>query len=95
MPDELKAVGITAEKVNDFSIEITKQDPQPDPVKTTYQRDFIEKQILAIQKQKDDYDAQRDAELAECAEILKAMDDVGVIAIPIEVAPEPKIPIEP
>ena len=78
MPDELKAVGITAEKVNDFSIEITKQDPQPDPVKTTYQREFIEKQIKDITAQRDALIAVKEAELKECTDILKAMDLLGI-----------------
>ena len=72
MPD------LTAKKIDDYSIEITKQDPQPEPKVNIYQRDFIEKQIKDIQAQKDAYDVQRDAELKECNDILVEMDKLGI-----------------
>ena len=68
-----------ATKVSDTEIEMDKVTPE---VRTTvtYERGFIEKQILNIQAQKDAYDAQRDAEIKECEDILKAMDDLGIVA---------------
>jgi len=66
-------------KVSDSVIIMEKVTPE---VRTTvtYERGFIEKQILNIQSQKDAYDAQRDAEIKECQDILKAMDDLGIKA---------------
>ena len=66
-------------KISDTEIEMEKVTPE---VRTTvkYERGFIEQQIKNIQSQKDAYDAQRDAEIKECQEILKAMDDLGIVA---------------
>ena len=70
-----------ATKLSDTSIEMEKVTPE---VRTmvTYERAFVEKQIVAIQSQKDAYDNQRDAELKECQDILEAMDDLGIIVKP-------------
>ena len=51
-------------------------------VTSRYERGFIEKQIVSIQKQKDDYIAARDAELAECAALLVEMDKLGITPSP-------------
>ena len=79
-------------KIDDFSIEITKIEPVKE-VKNVYQREFIEKQIKDITASRDAFVAQREIELAECNEILKAMDDAGVIAKPIEEIKPEVIPI--
>ena len=72
-----------ATKISDTEIEMEKITPE---VRTTvkYERGFIESQIKAIQASKDAYDAQRDAEIAECNSILAEMDLLG-----IKVAVEP------
>jgi hypothetical protein len=68
-----------SKKLDNFTIEVTKQAPQPEPVKTAYQRKYIEEQMVEIQRQKDEQMAQRDAELAECQDILKEMDKQGIL----------------
>ena len=72
-----------ATKLSDTSIEMEKVTPE---VRTmvTYERAFIEKQIVAIQSQKAAYDAQRDAEIKECQDILVEMDKLGVTAKTVE-----------
>jgi ABC-type transport system substrate-binding protein len=70
------------EKVDDYSLKITTQPPTPDPVEVVYDRTFIENQIMAIQKQKDEFDAQRDAEITQCKDILSKMDAQNIIARP-------------
>jgi len=65
-------------KISDYEIEITKEKPV-ESVTTKYERGFIEQQIKNIQKQRDDDDALRDAEIAECVAILKEMDKLGII----------------
>jgi hypothetical protein len=78
-------------KIDSFTVEVTKQLPQPEPVKTQYQRDFIEKQILAVLDQKKAYDDARDLELDELYEILAEMDKLGIKVaeeIPTEINPE-------
>lgn len=69
----------TARKVDDFSIEMEKVVPE---TRTTvkYDRKFLESQLVAIQAQKDAFDADRDRELAEVVALLKACDDAGVVA---------------
>jgi len=57
-------------------------------VTTRHERGFIEKQIINIQAQKDAYDALRDAEIAECLQILTEMDKLGIVIKSVEVAPK-------
>jgi hypothetical protein len=71
-------------KISDHEIEVTKEKPV-ESVTTNYERGFIEQQIINIQKHKDDFDALRDAELAECREILVEMDKMGIIVKPVEI----------
>jgi len=72
-------------KISDSEIEITKT-TAPSPVTTTntYERGFIERQILEITKQRDALIAIKEAELKECTDILKAMKDLGIVAKPTE-----------
>ena len=72
-----------ATKISDTEIEMEKVTPE---VRTTvkYERSFIEQQIKDIQAQKDAYDAQRDVEIKECQDILKAMNDLGIVSKPTE-----------
>jgi hypothetical protein len=71
---------ITTNKIDDNTIEIT-QTITSDPIVTTqtYQLDFLISQKASIQKSKDDFDALRDAELAECEAILVSMDELGIV----------------
>ena len=74
-----------AKKIDDNNIEIVKT-TTPSPVTTTntYERGFIERQILEITKQRDALIAIKEAELKECTDILKAMKDLGIVAKPTE-----------
>ena len=66
-------------KISDSSIEITKEVITPTvTTKQTYERGFIESQILAITAQRDALIAIKEAELKECTDILKAMNDLGI-----------------
>ena len=76
---------LTAKKLSDTQIEITKQAPQPEPVITRYERNFIEAQIKAITAQRDAMIALKEAELKECQDILLECDKLGIVA---EVKPE-------
>ena len=87
---------ITTKKIDSFTLEVTKEIPAPEVIKTTYERSFIEQQIINIQKQKDDFDALRDKELAECQGILKAMDKLKIVVKPMEETTEqPVLETEP
>lgn len=70
-------------KISEYIMEVTIEKPV-EFITTKHERGFIEQQIKNIQKQKDDYDALRDAEIAECIEILAEMDKLGVVSKPIE-----------
>ena len=83
-----KIQNMQATKVDEFTISVDKIIPET-TVTNTYERSFIEQQIISIQAQKDAYDAQRDAELADCQAILDAMDAQGIVAQPAD--PEPAI----
>lgn len=62
-----------------FEIEVEKVIPQK--VETiTYERDFIEKQIIEITKQRDEMIALKEAEIADCEEILRKMDEQNVVS---------------
>jgi DNA polymerase III alpha subunit (gram-positive type) len=76
-----------AKKIDDYSIEITKQAPMPDPIKVTYERAFIEQQIKNITEQRDSLIALKESELKECTDILKEMDAQGIVVKPVEVKP--------
>ena len=90
--DKIKQT-MTASKIDDFTLEVTKQPITPEPVITKYERSFIEQQIKNIQSQKDEFDSMRDRELKECNDILAAMDKLSIISkpieIPVEKPPEP------
>jgi len=69
----------TTLKVSDSEIEITNKVTETQTSTVTYERGFIENQILAIQKDKETYNALRDAEILECKNILAKMDLLGII----------------
>ncbi len=66
-------------KLSDTQLEVTRETPQPVVEKQTYERNFIENQIINITKQRDDLIALKEAELAECVAILAEMDLKGII----------------
>ena len=66
-------------KISEFELEVTKEVTNPEPITTKYDRSFIEQQIKNIQEQKDSFNAQRDAEIAECNEILSKMDEMNIV----------------
>lgn len=66
-------------KVSDYEIEITKEVPTPEPIKTKYERSFIENQIITITEDRDKYVASRDAEILECQNILAEMDKLNIV----------------
>ena len=88
---------IEVKKLDDYTLEVTTTPPAPDPVVQTYDRGFLEQQLKDIQKQKDDFDAERDTEIAQVQKLLDLCDQQGVITKPIEQpAPVEKIvPLEP
>jgi hypothetical protein len=65
-------------KISECEVEVTKTKPE-EVVKTKYERGFIEEQIKQITKQRDEYVAQREVELAECQAILDEMNKLEVI----------------
>jgi hypothetical protein len=68
----------TYTKISPTQIEVTKEIPVK--VETqTYERKFIEEQIQNITAQRDEMIALKEAELKECQDILKAMDEKGII----------------
>lgn len=69
-----------SKKISDYVIEI-KNTTTPSPVTTTqtYDRKFIEGQIVSITAQRDAMIAQKQAELDECNAILAEMDKLGII----------------
>jgi hypothetical protein len=48
------------------------------PLKT-YDYSFLKNQLISIQKQKDDYDALRDAEIVEVQNLLNEADKLGIV----------------
>ena len=68
-------------KLSATSVEVTKEVVTPTvTTKQSYERKFIEDQIIAITAQRDELIAIKEAELKECTDILKAMDDLGIVA---------------
>jgi hypothetical protein len=71
-------------KISETTLEITKEIIIPAKTETrTYERKFIEDQIVAITAQRDEMIAMKEAELKECTDILAEMDKVGIISPPI------------
>lgn len=68
----------TYKKLSEEELEVTTQEVAPAPTKIVYERSFIENQIEQITKDKADYIAKRDAELAECEAILSSMNELGI-----------------
>ena len=72
-------------KLSATSVEVTKEVVTPTVThKQTYQREFIENQIIAITQQRDAMIALKEAELKECTDILAEMNRLGVVAVVAE-----------
>jgi len=69
-------------KIDSHTLEVSKREIQPEAVVAKYERKFIEEQIIAIQKQKDEFVAARDKEIQECNEILAQMDALNITVKP-------------
>jgi hypothetical protein len=68
-------------KISDTQLEVTKEIVTPTKTEVkTYERKFIEEQIVAITQQRDEMIALKEAELKECADILKEMDKLKIVA---------------
>jgi len=79
---------IQYKKLDEQTLEVTKPVPQPEPIVNKYERSFIENQIIAITKQRDEMIALKEAELKECQNILQKMDELEIVVKPIEEKPE-------
>lgn len=78
-------------KISNTQLEVTKEIITPVKIeRRVYERDFIEKQIIAITAQRDETIALKEAELAECQAILNSMNELGIASegkaeiVPIE-----------
>lgn len=87
-------------KKNQFEIEATKVAPIVEPTKTIInfeQKEFYQKQILDITKQRDGQIAElqtlKTNEIAECQARIKAITDNAIIAKTVEVIKE-VLPVE-
>ena len=67
-------------KIDENTIEITKTiEPEPIVTTQTYQLDFLLSQKISIQKQKDDFDSLRDAELAQVNSLIDECNKLGIV----------------
>lgn len=73
-------MNLESKKISDNEIEITQPVETPEVVKTIYERGFIENQIVEITRQRDEFNALRDAEIANCNSILAEMDKLKIVA---------------
>ena len=81
-------------KLDDYTLQVISQPITPEPITTTYDRTFIENQLVAIQAQLDDYTAARQAELDNCQSILDQMDAQGIVSKPDPIIdPTPVAPL--
>ena len=65
-------------KVDSNTISADKTIPQK-VVTSKYDYGFLKQQLIDIQKQKDDFDALRDAELAEVNTLIAEADKLGIV----------------
>jgi hypothetical protein len=76
---------MSSEKIDDYTISITRQPPTPEPTINTYSRTYLEDLMAKIQLQKDTDDAQRDSEMAEVQALLDLCDEQNIQLKPIEI----------
>ena len=69
-------------KLSDTQIEVTTEIiTPPQTVTKTYDREFIENQIISITAQRDEMIALKEAELKVCTDILAEMDKQNIITV--------------
>ena len=73
-----------ATKIDDYTLSVTSTPVTPAPITQTYDRTFLENQLVAIQAQLDAFTQARQAELDEVNALLALCDEQGVISRPIE-----------
>jgi len=79
-------------KLSETQLEVTKEIiTQTKTEIRVYERDFIEKQILDITKQRDEMIALKEAELKEVQDILTEMDRLKIVKKPIDIQNEPSL----
>jgi hypothetical protein len=66
-------------KINDMEIEVTKETPVVEPVKTVYNLDFLYSQRESIVKSANDFVALRQVELDEVNALIAGAESAGVI----------------
>ena len=76
-----------ATKIDDFTLSVTSTPVTPAPITQTYDRTFLENQLVAIQAQLDAFTQARQAELDEVNALLAQCDTLGIVAQPIEATP--------
>lgn len=77
-----------AKKLDDFTLQVVSTPVIPDPITKTYDRGFLENQLVEIQKQLDDYTSARQAELDEVNTLLALCDEQGIVVKPVEESTE-------
>jgi len=71
-------------KISDTEIERTKQEDAPAPKIDKFNYDFLVQQKKDIEKQRDDYVAQRNIEIAEIDEMLEECGKLGILTAKVE-----------
>ena len=64
-------------KIDDNTLSVDQVMPET-TITQTYSLDFLNQQLIDIQKQKDDFDAERDAELAEVQGLIDQANQLGL-----------------
>ena len=72
-----------ASKIDDNTISVTSTPVTLDPVTNTYTLDFLQNQLIYIQKQADDFAQARQVELDEVNALISLCNDNGVVDPPI------------
>jgi hypothetical protein len=65
-------------KLNDSEIQITKEVPVVEPVKVTYNIDFLKEQEVTILKDLNDYTEKRKTELEEVRNLIAKCEELGL-----------------
>ena len=67
----------TYEKIGETTLKVTKP-VTTEVVENTYDLDFLNQQLIDIQKSKDDFDALRDRELEEVKNLIAQCEQLGI-----------------
>jgi len=68
----------TINKIDDSTIEVIKNAPVLEPVRTTYSIDFLKSQELSILKSMNDFVTQRQVELEEVRVLITEAENLGL-----------------